>query len=129
MANTENVQKYNPYHDSQGRFASANGGGGGAAGTRSKNSWGKRNNGGWTEGRVDGYSYQAKVYADTSRFGINGGTVSKLLIKDGEDNVVANYDRGWDVIPEGKAKKVLDRIVNHYDAGHISKRYDTIEEV
>lgn len=43
--------------------------------------------------------YWVKAYERGSKYGINGGRISKLTIKiDGE--TVANYDRGWDIKPE-----------------------------
>ena len=62
---------------------------------------------GWHEGTIgipqkDGSSkiahYWVKAFEEGSEWGINGGKISKLSIKiDGE--LVANYDRGWDVKP------------------------------
>lgn len=62
---------------------------------------------GWHEGTIgipqkNGSSkiahYWVKTFEEGSEWGINGGKISKLLIKiDGE--WVANYDRGWDVKP------------------------------
>ena len=62
----------------------------------------------WKTGRIaalngEVYSYEAKVYEEGSVFGINEGRVSKLQIKDRQDRVVANYDRGWDVEPQSEA--------------------------
>lgn len=58
--------------------------------------------GNWKIGTIDGIKFQAKVYEeDSEEFGINGGNVSKLWIKD-----ICNYDRGWDQrakTAEGKA--------------------------
>lgn len=43
--------------------------------------------------------YWEKVFEEGSEFGINGGRISKLMIKiDGR--VVLNYDRGWDIEPD-----------------------------
>ena len=42
--------------------------------------------------------YWVKAYARKSKWGINGGKISKLAIRiDGE--WTANYDRGWDIKP------------------------------
>ena len=42
--------------------------------------------------------YWIKVYEEGSQFGINGGKIIKLTLKlDGE--IIANYDRGWDIEP------------------------------
>lgn len=55
----------------------------------------------WREGFYKNYWWQAKVYDEGSRFGINSGRISKLQIRlwsDGKkDEVVYNYDRGPDV--------------------------------
>ena len=61
----------------------------------------------WHEGTIgipkDGNSriahYWVKTYNKKNKNGINGGKISKLMIKiDGE--IVANYDRGWDIKPD-----------------------------
>ena len=54
----------------------------------------------WREGTIliggKGYRYWVKHFDEGSRFGIDGGRISKLMIKrDGE--IVCNYDRGWDI--------------------------------
>lgn len=48
------------------------------------------------------YHYWVKHYDEPSEtYGINGGRISKLMIKiDGE--TVCNYDRGWDIHPTCK---------------------------
>ena len=61
----------------------------------------------WKEGTIgipkEGKNYKVvhywiKVYEEGSQFGINGGKILKLTLKlDGE--VIANYDRGWDIEP------------------------------
>lgn len=44
------------------------------------------------------FSFCIKQYDEGSQFGINGGRISKMQLKrDGE--IVANYDRGWDIRP------------------------------
>lgn len=49
--------------------------------------------------------YALKVYDEPSEFGINHGKISKLeLRQDGE--IVANYDRGWDIYPDTKEAKL-----------------------
>lgn len=57
---------------------------------------------GWVKGQLGKYSFSAKVYGAPSNYGINNGRVSKLSIRQepGEGSVV-NYDRGWDIRPEG----------------------------
>ena len=56
----------------------------------------------WKEGSLkignSIFHYWMKVYETGSEFGIDGGKTSKLMLKqDGE--IVANYDRGWDIKP------------------------------
>jgi hypothetical protein len=63
----------------------------------------------WKEGSLkignSIFHYWLKVYETGSEFGIDGGKVSKLILKcDGE--IVANYDRGWDIKPETAAAEL-----------------------
>lgn len=54
----------------------------------------------WVSGSHDGYTFEAKVFAEPSMFGIptprfeDGGNVSKLVIRDAEGREVYAYDRG-----------------------------------
>ncbi len=71
---------------------------------------------GWKEGclRVYGdiYHYWAKVYDEGSEYGIDGGRVSKLMLRrNGE--IVCNYDRGWDVKPVDEGAELAKDIVLH----------------
>lgn len=44
------------------------------------------------------YHYHVKQYDRGSKFGIDGGRISKMTVtRDGE--CVCNYDRGWDIEP------------------------------
>ena len=44
--------------------------------------------------------YWVKHYEEPSEeYGINGGKISKLMIKI-NDETVCNYDRGWDIEPD-----------------------------
>ena len=70
----------------------------------------------WKEGvlRVMGsnYHYWAKVYDTGSEWGIDGGRVSKLMLKrDGE--IVCNYDRGWDIQPSDPGTQLAMEILLH----------------
>jgi hypothetical protein len=67
------------------------------------------NNSNWVKGKIDNYSFEAKLFDDGSRFGINGGRVSKLSIWDEKSRSKANdfiddcmtyYEREWVVEPE-----------------------------
>ena len=56
----------------------------------------------WHEGTIrigrSIFQYWVKHYDEPSHFGIGNGRISKLMLKlDGE--IIANYDRGWDVDP------------------------------
>ena len=70
----------------------------------------------WREGALrvydESYHYWAKVYDTGSQYGIDGGRVSKLTIKrNGE--IVANYDRGWDVAPVDQGTQLAMEIILH----------------
>ena len=51
---------------------------------------------------VSGKKYTAyiKQYDEGSQYGIDGGRISKLQLKDENGRTVVNYDRGWDIRPE-----------------------------
>ena len=62
----------------------------------------------WHEGTIGipmqdgGYKiahYWVKSFDEGSEWGINGGRISKLMIKI-NGVVTANYDRGWDIEPD-----------------------------
>ena len=59
--------------------------------------------------------YWVKVYKRrSSRFGINGGRISKLTIRI-DDVTTANYDRGWDKKPTNDATwKALQVLLHEY---------------
>ena len=70
----------------------------------------------WKEGALKVYDsifhYWMKVYEDPSQYGINGGKVSKLMLKrDGE--IVCNYDRGWDIEPADPDTQLALEILLH----------------
>ena len=56
----------------------------------------------WKEGTIkiqnSIFHYWVKVYDEPSRFGIDGGRISKLMLKR-KNEIVCNYDRGWDIRP------------------------------
>nr|DAS04075.1 MAG TPA: hypothetical protein [Caudoviricetes sp.] len=57
-------------------------------------------------------SYSMKVFEEPSKYGINGGRISKLTLK-ANKRVIANYDRGWDIMPTGKlANEALEMILD-----------------
>ena len=68
----------------------------------------------WKEGsiRVNGevFHYWMKQYDKGSEWGIDGGRISKLMLKwDGK--IVCNYDRGWDIEQIGRAS-CRERVCN-----------------
>ena len=70
----------------------------------------------WKEGSLKVYNsifhYWLKVYDEASQFGIDGGKVSKLMLKrNGE--IVANYDRGWDIKPADPDTQLAVDILLH----------------
>lgn len=73
----------------------------------------------WTRGSllVDGqrFTYFVKHYDLPSEFGIDGGKISKLLIRLDDEAIVCNYDRGWDIRPTGAAKKAADFLIKQYN--------------
>ena len=56
----------------------------------------------WKEGALrvneSTFHYWMKVFEEVSQFGIDGGRVSKLMLKRNNE-VVCNYDRDWDIKP------------------------------
>ena len=58
----------------------------------------------WKEGSLKTHDcvfhYWMKQYDEASPFGIEGGRISKLMLKR-NGTIVCNYDRGWDVEPSG----------------------------
>lgn len=70
----------------------------------------------WKEGslKVNGsiFHYWIKVYDTGSQYGIEGGRISKLMLKrDGK--TVCNYDRGWDVHPTDPDTQLAYEILVH----------------
>jgi len=68
-----------------------------------------------TEGKPTAVHYWVKHYENPSKYGIENGRISKLLLKiDGK--VVANYDRGWDIRPQNEAAEIaLQILLYQYD--------------
>lgn len=72
---------------------------------------------GWIDGKIDEFRFQAKVYDTGSKFGINSGRVSKLVIWDQQRHSVTNYDRGWDVRPaSAEQKDILQALLKYLEA-------------
>ena len=69
----------------------------------------------WAKGEIRGYKFEAKHYDKGSKWGINEGRISKLRVtKDGIE--VANYDRGWDILPAtDEAQEVVSEVIQRYN--------------
>lgn len=75
----------------------------------------------WKNGRIEirgiTFRYWVKQFDEGSEFGINGGRVSKLTIKnENTGKEVINYDRGWDIKPKTKIEQAaLDWILRDFN--------------
>ena len=73
----------------------------------------------WKQGsiKVGGstISYWIKSFEEGSQFGIDKGRISKLMLKrDGK--VIANYDRGWDIMPvDSEAEAALAELIEKFN--------------
>ena len=70
----------------------------------------------WKEGTIKIgtglYHYWIKVYEEPSHFGIDGGRISKLMLKR-KNEIVCNYDRGWDIKPvDGDTESALQILLH-----------------
>jgi len=70
----------------------------------------------WKEGSLKVYNsifhYWLKVYKNGSSYGIDGGKISKLMLKrNGE--IVCNYDRGWDMKAIDEETQIALEILLH----------------
>jgi hypothetical protein len=64
-----------------------------------------------------GFSYQAKLYSESSCFGIDHGPISKLTVYDRKGREIIAYDRGWIMEPrffQWKRRAVLSAIIETY---------------
>jgi hypothetical protein len=71
----------------------------------------KRIKEGWTYGTVGDCMFEAKVFDAGSKYGIDGGKVSKLYIRSASKGEICNYDRGWDVKPTPENKAEYDAVM------------------
>ena len=59
--------------------------------------------------------YWVKHDKNPSKYGINNGRISKLTLKI-DDEIVCNYDRGWDIKPTcAAAEAALEILLFEYD--------------
>ncbi len=67
------------------------------------------------DGKMTVCSYSVKYFSEGSRFGIDGGRISKLCIKT-DGKTACCYDRGWDGKPEDyAAKAALAILIKEYN--------------
>lgn len=71
------------------------------------------------DGIYKGYDWGAKVFEEPSDHGIDKGRISKLTVKDKDGNIVAHYEREWDVKPEkAKDKKAVEEIIKELETSN-----------
>ena len=75
----------------------------------------------WEEGNLiikgEIVNFSAKVYEVGSEFGIDGGKISKLMIKV-NGRMTVHYDRGWDIeLNENDkiSKEAYEQIIKKYN--------------
>lgn len=58
------------------------------------------------------YTVSMKKFELPSPYGIGGGRISKLDIRTDDGQVVARYDRGWDIEPQNAdVKELINKII------------------
>jgi hypothetical protein len=66
----------------------------------------------WITGIFSSCIWQIKRFDEGSKYGIRGGKISKLWIKDKATGlVIADYERGWSIRPTRKLAKELFEIL------------------
>jgi hypothetical protein len=78
-----------------------------------------QNLGGWIKGSEQfdedrTISFLAKVFEERSEFGIDQGRISKLEIRV-DDDVVARYERGWDIEPGEEILPFYEQFLRDYN--------------
>jgi hypothetical protein len=84
----------------------------------------------WVEGTINEYRFQAKVYNNDSKFGIEDGRISKLVVWDkdyrkagqGYDPIIF-YDRGWDMYPSSPEHEEILQALLEYFANSPTSKY------
>jgi len=67
------------------------------------------------ENKAEIAQFSIKKFDEGSQYGINGGKISKLFIQESNKNILACYDRGWDIKPHAEAKEILEKILEAYN--------------
>ena len=73
----------------------------------------------WVQGECGGFSFDAKVFDEDSKYGIDGGCISALCIQN-QYGMMANYDRGWDIEPSEEHMEYYLAIVDLLENGNVS---------
>lgn len=78
--------------------------------------------GNWVEGVINNgeFGFQAKVFEEGSKYGINNGRISLLYIWEGEWNGVDKcfivYEREWDLKPKTTLQReILNSVVSYFE--------------
>lgn len=75
--------------------------------------------GDWIREKTDKFDCRILAFDEPSQYGIDGGKISKLWIKDLSTNKqVVNYDRGWDDKVDDSNKELktfYDKIIKKYN--------------
>ena len=62
------------------------------------------------------FKFWAKIFSTGSKYGIDGGSISKLEIRDADGSTVMAYDREWMVKPKtAKVKELLEYMKDKYN--------------
>lgn len=73
------------------------------------------------------YHVNAKTFMEPSKFGIGKGPTSKLMIQDNKGKTICNYDRGWDIEPEGDNAEICNTILNYIEEWRTRNPYEVNE--
>ena len=83
----------------------------------------KRNH--WVDGNIDSFRFQAKVFDIGSKYGIDGGRVSKLFVWDasiGFSSCIISYDRRWELKPKNdEQQEILRACLDYLEALPVGK--------
>ena len=67
-------------------------------------------------GHVKDYQFEAKVDESNTRYGINGGKVSKLIIKN-KFGIIVDYDKKWNVRPTKTLLPYFNDVMSQLESG------------
>jgi len=65
----------------------------------------------WVSGTYKDYRWQAQIFPVGSKYGINKGRVSRLLITDKDNNWLYHFERGLDVRSKSKEVTMLKNYI------------------